>query len=312
MALLYLAVPARAQDASQVQPKQLPPSQGTVAGTPAAPPPAATAANDDKLILPALKGLVLVPRAADIVKNGVTRSGVDASALKELADPVLAAQLNGFIGHPLTFGDLHAITRAIIAFARDHHRPLVDVAVPAQDVTTGTVQIIVTQFTVGHVNVAGNAYFSSDIIRDGIRIKPGDKPDLDVLRHDLDWLNRNPFRKVDAVLARGDAVGTTDINVQVADRFPLRLYAGFDNSGTVSTGRDHWSLGGNYGNLFGLDHQISYQFTFGDDIFGRGPLLGPCPDLYRAFALAGAAAIYQRLFPGTSRCRPRFWPAGSQ
>jgi len=68
------------------------------------------------------------------------------------------------------------------------------------------------------------------------------------------------------VLACGDAVGTTDIQLNVADRFPFRVYAGFDNSGTPATGRDRWSLGFNLGNLLGLDQQLSYQFSFGDDL----------------------------------------------
>ena len=137
---------------------------------------------------------------------------------------------------------------------------------PQQDVSTGTVQIVVTRFALGKVEARGNRWFSTAIIRDGITQKTGAPLDLVRLKHDLDWLNRNPFRRVDVQLEKGHEIGTTDVIVQTQDRLPLRVFAGLDNTGTRATGLTRWSLGFNYGNLFGLDQQISYQFTASDDL----------------------------------------------
>jgi hemolysin activation/secretion protein len=255
-----------AQDFQQVAPKQPAQSQsGRIAVGPAIPAPQAATPNDGKVILLALRGLRFVPHASDVIKVGVTSAGLDTATVPGLDDPTLQAQLEAYIGKPLTFGDLHAITRLVIAYLRAHQRPLVDVAVPEQDVTTGVVQIVVTEFTLGRIKVRGNRYFPARVIEQGVENESGMPLDLDQLKHDLDWLNRNPFRKVDAVLARGETAGTTDIQLEVHDRFPLRVYAGYDNSGAPATGRDHWSLGFNLGDMFGLDQQFSYQFTAGDD-----------------------------------------------
>jgi hemolysin activation/secretion protein len=274
VSVLALVLPAstlQAQDFQQVAPKlpgrtlpgQVPPGQ--IAAGPGAMPASDAQADDTKLILPSLKGLRFVAHVDDVVKNGITSNGIDVSAVPVLNDPALVAQLQSYIGKRFTFGDLHAINRTVIDWQRAHDRPLVDVAVPDQDVSTGTVQIVVTEFTFEKVKVAGNKFFDTTIFAQGIEAAPGEAIDLDLLKRDLDWLNRNPFRKVDAVLARGGAIGTTDIQVNVDDRLPLRVYASYDNSGTVATGRGHWSLGVNYANLFGADQQISYQLTGGDD-----------------------------------------------
>ena len=62
-------------------------------------------------------------------------------------------------------------------------------------------------------------------------------------------------------------------DLETRDRFPLRLYAGYDNSGNVATGRDRWNLGFNSGNALWLDGVLSYRFTSSDDFWHhRQPL----------------------------------------
>ena len=53
------------------------------------------------------------------------------------------------------------------------------------------------------------------------------------LETDLDWANRNPFRQVEAVFGPGKDLGLTDVNIQVMDRKPWQVYAGYANSGTL-------------------------------------------------------------------------------
>ena len=254
-----------AQDYDQVAPRQptaRAPAAMPEARAPEAPPPA----DPHKLILPRLEGLRFVPSIGDVVKAGVHVTGLDVAAVPGLKDGEIRQRLAAYIGRPLTLGDLHAIQQAVIGWYRAQHRPLVDVAVPQQDVSTGTVQIVVTRFALGKVEARGNRWFSTAIIRDGITQKTGAPLDLVRLKHDLDWLNRNPFRRVDVQLEKGREIGTTDVIVQTQDRLPLRVFAGLDNTGTRATGLTRWSLGFNYGNLFGLDQQISYQFTASDDL----------------------------------------------
>lgn len=257
--------PAHAQDYSQIAPK-----------TPAPPPPAAAPearpqeppapADPGKVVLARLDGLRFVPSIKDVVTAGARGKGLDVAGVPGLQDPRIRRRLAAYIGRPLTLGDLRAIQQTIIRYYRARRRPLVDVAIPEQDVSTGVVQIVVTRFVLGQVKVEGNRWFSSAIIRGGLTQASGDPLDIVRLKHDLDWLNHNPFRRVDVQLEKGEAVGATDVVLQSQDRFPLRVFAGLDNSGTSATGLTRWSLGFDYGNLFGLDQQIAYQVTASDDM----------------------------------------------
>ncbi len=257
---------AWAQDFQRVAPNQPKPEKPGTISTPEQKPIVPPAAN--KQLLAALKGLKFVPSVKQIVRTGASSQGVDVDqGLALLNDPAIRAKLQDFIGKPLFTGDLPRISQLILDWYRAHDLPVVDVAYPEQDISTGTVQAVVTVYRLGKVKFEGNQWFSDQLLRSEMNIAPGNPIDFGTLRNDLNRLNNNSFRQVNAVLARGDEVGFTDIDVTVQDRFPLRVYAGYDNNGVPVTGRDEYSAGFNYGNLFGLDHQISYRFITTPDLW---------------------------------------------
>jgi hemolysin activation/secretion protein len=81
----------------------------------------------------------------------------------------------------------------------------------------------------------------------------------------LQWLGRNPFRTVSGIFTPGATPGTTDVIVKVEDRLPLRVYAGYENSGNDATGENRYQAGFNWGNAFLADQLLSYQFSTSDD-----------------------------------------------
>ena len=79
------------------------------------------------------------------------------------------------------------------------------------------------------------------------------------LETDLDWANRNPFRQVEAVFGPGKDLGMTDVNIQVTDRKPWQVYAGYANSGTLLTDRNRYYVGAS--GAPSADVVASYQLT---------------------------------------------------
>src|SRR5262249_10010472 len=136
-----------------------------------------------------------------------------------------------------------------------------------QDISTGVVQAVVTEFRLGAIRVEGNRWFASDLLRNQLRLSPGDPIDAERLKQDLAWLGQNPFREVQVVAEKSATPGDTDLVLKTADRFPMRFYASYANNGTPVLGHDRWSLGVNWGNALWLDHQFSYQFTSSDDFW---------------------------------------------
>ena len=258
---------ALAQNYPRIAPQSLP----TAAVAPPAAPATPRESGSDSIVVPSLRGLVFVAGRDQSQPGGLDRTGVAADGLPLLRDARLTARLNAFIGKPLTFRQLHVITDLIVARYRAKGHPVVKVFAPEQDVHTGVIQIVVEEFHVGKVIVDGARWFTPGQISGPFRMKAGDEVRSNRIIDGLDAANANPFRKVELVFKPGTAVGETDLILKTQDRFPVRVYAGYDNSGARVTGRDRWSLGANWGNAFGLDQQLSYQFTSSSDFWRPGP-----------------------------------------
>jgi hemolysin activation/secretion protein len=223
--------------------------------------------KDNTVVVPTLKGLVFVSHAADVQKSGIATLGITLSAVPMLNNSGFQDELTSYIGQPLTFKGLTEITSKVSAFYKQQNHPLVDVVAPEQDVASGVIQIVVNEFHVGEVRVEGNRWFSDRIVTSPFNLQHGDAIDTQALLGDLNAANANPFRRVDLVYQPSSQPGYTDLVLKTQDRFPLTVYAGFDNSGTPVTGRGRWNLGATWGNALWHDQQLTYQFSASDNFF---------------------------------------------
>jgi hemolysin activation/secretion protein len=271
---------AHAQNYFEVSPQTLAPR---ALMPPLAPPLPATrnGAAAQRVIVRAIRALVFVPGVGAVVKTGRNAEGVEVDRLPLLDDDAFRARIAPFIGEPLTLARLNEITRAVILHYRDRDRPLVDVVVPEQDVDNGVVQLAVVEFKLGRVRVEGNEWFASDVLAQEVSLKPGDAIVGSRLMIDQTVLNANPIRQVDLLYERGAQAGSTDLVVKTTDRLPLSAHAGFDDGGPPTLGPDRYNVGFTWGNVFGLDHQFSYQFTASSDILSGNPSLPGRPDAPR-------------------------------
>jgi len=143
--------------------------------------------------------------------------------------------------------------------------PIVLIQVPSQDISKGILQLVITVAKVGKISATGAKYFSDEKIANYIQLQPGEEINSKVINRDLFWINRNPFRNVNIIYSPGEEMGTTDIELLINDRYPLRVYTGIDNTGNKVTDRNRLFAGFNCGKLFGTDQQLSYQFTTSDN-----------------------------------------------
>ncbi len=260
-----LAGPANAQDYDRIAPKAVPPV-APAKPLPTLPVPAAD--SDDAVLLGKLKGLVFVAKPTDVVKNGVHTEGVATTDVKlPQGASTFTTMASAYIGKKLTRGDLNKLIADVILFFRHHDRPVVDVIVPEQDITTGTVQIIVLEGRLEKVTVSGNKWVPSATIDRSISVETGDEIRSSQLLDDLDWLNSNSFHTTNVIYHPGEGMGATTIELKTTDRFPARFYAGYEDSGNASTGFDRYEAGFNWGDAFalGLNQQLNYQYTTSGD-----------------------------------------------
>jgi hemolysin activation/secretion protein len=141
------------------------------------------------------------------------------------------------------------------------------VLVPQQDITNGVVQLLLLEGRLGSVSVAGNRWFSGRELSRYVRAQGGGTISARQLQSDIDWMNANPFHSSDVVYHPGKNLGETDIVLQTSDRFPVRFYGGYEDTGNASSGLDRYELGFNWGDAFGLGlgQQLNYQYTTSGD-----------------------------------------------
>jgi hemolysin activation/secretion protein len=266
LGLAMLASKLPAQDFNHIAPKQpAKPAPGSVVNDAQNKPMAA--GGDDQILVGQLKGIVLLSNPKQVRPEGVSgRRSIEPGDVAFAARPDFAAVVQPYLGQPVMMKSLAELTRSIVAYYRSHDRPVVNVYVPQQRITSGYVQIVVVESRVEKVSATGAHYFSNEMLRREIQLRPGDPIRGDLLRENLSWINRNPFLQSDVLMAPGDAPGTTDLLLRTQDRFPFRIYAGYENSGNRFTGEDRILGGFNYGNLFGVGQQVSYQYTQAPDV----------------------------------------------
>jgi hemolysin activation/secretion protein len=224
--------------------------------------------EDEAEIVPKLNGIVFVKTPEEIKTEGVpAMTGLDVRGIPILSGDDFKVVIYQYLGRPAKRKTITRLERDVILFCRAKNRPLVDVILPEQNVDNGVLQIWFLEGRVGKMPIEneGHKWFKDELIRRQVRLKPGDSVDSQRLLADLDWLNRNPFRDVRVLFKQGDEQGRTDVALQVKDRIPLRVYGGFENSGNKLTGVDRLLAGFNWGNVFGLDHQLNYQYTTDTD-----------------------------------------------
>ena len=264
-ALALLGTFASAQDFVREAPKVVPPVPAP--GAPNAGPGLAQAASDAEVLLNNLKGIVFVPSPNDVATGGTQASGIEFRGVKAPAPKDFQVRVQPYLGCKLTRGKLNALIADVINFYRQHDHPIIDVIVPQQEITNGVVQLVILEGRVGTVTVKGNRWFPSDEFLTTVQLRAVNTISARQMQSDIDWLNQNPFHSTDVVYHPGKSMGETDVVLQTADRFPVRFYGGYENTGNAETGFDRYEAGFNWGDAFdlGLGQQLSYQYTTSGD-----------------------------------------------
>lgn len=282
-------VPARAQDLH-----------------PESPPPASAVIGSALGAVTGLKvsGLVLLSEPSQVRAQGWP-DALDAQRLDTRRVPLVAndvqaqAELVKLIGEPYSDGTLRSLRAVLQAAHARASRPFVVISLPPQDVTGGVLQILVTEGRLGQVTVTGNQHFSEGSYLGAMRSRVGEPISTSVLDEDLAWLGENPFRSATVTAQPGAQPGQTDLVLSAQDRRPWRVYAGIDNTGTTTTGRNRYQLGLNHGNLWGLGHQLGLQRTASPDNKGlvshAVTYLAPLPWRHTLLLAANRSTIHSQL-----------------
>ena len=157
---------------------------------------------------------------------------------------------------------LAGIATVVETFMKSTGFALATVVIPPQNIADGTLRVVVLPGKVRHIKFEGNHWFSESLLREKMRLERGNLVRVSELERALAATNNNPYRRVKVHVEPVPDTGEADLFVGVQDRLPLRLTVGYENTGNEILGYDRYSVGLTYGNLWGLEHQITYQQMF--------------------------------------------------
>ena len=210
-----------------------------------------------------LKGIVIIRNHTQSDESyqdqGVTLKGLELT-LKE--EKRLANRIRcDYIDKPFNESICAQLKTDLVHYYTQLGRPFIIVTIPEQDVTNGVLHIDILESRIGKVTITSNRSRNMVRYKKSLRLKEGAPLQSDVLVSDLEWINRSPFQTAMASYSPGNENGTTDVNIHIEKKRPFRMYAGTDNTGFKETGYERMFLGFVWGNMFNLNHILSYQFT---------------------------------------------------
>jgi hemolysin activation/secretion protein len=216
-----------------------------------------------------LKHIVLADTEQTALADPVSAS--DTTNIHIIDVPMLEApefrkSMQAFLGKPINDNLAFEIGGAIAQFAKIHDRLITKVLLPVkQNFDDGTMRFVVVVGRFNEIAVRGNRWFSSRLLQERLGIKPGDEVRLSVLEDAVNWANSNPFRAMKVVINPVEnKPGEANLVVAVQDVRPMRLAGVYSNAGAPALGRNQYSASVQLGNLWGRDHQASYQYITTD------------------------------------------------
>ena len=207
---------------------------------------------NEKVILHALRGVVLLPDATPAALAKTPAPGLHLDGVPFLNNGTTRQALGIFLGRPVSIQSINRMETVIRIILETQGRPFARIYAPPQDITAGVVRVVVQLAVLqGNVRVTGNTWFTRDSYTAALHARAGEPLDSFALASDLAWINRNPFRHVTPEIAPGTKPGTTSVTLQARETFPLSASFGFDNTGTALTSDYRVSVSAQWGNAFG-------------------------------------------------------------
>ena len=226
--LTVMAIPLTARAAEPA----VAPSAGTILQQAQPVKPAVPSSTGTGLTVEQPGGPALPPSAPFAIKTIVItgNSVYDAATLHAL---VADAE-----GRSLTLVELGGIVGRITDYYQKHGYPLARALIPAQSIRAGVVQVVVIEAHYGAVNLDNRSRAADGLLRQTLAtLQPGQVVSQSTIDRALLLVSDIPGVAVTATLTPGDAVGTSNLQVQADPTAPVTGTATLDNDGDRYTGR---------------------------------------------------------------------------
>lgn len=181
-----------------------------------------------------------------------------------------------FTGREVTSEDLEELRKALTLLYVQNGYVNSGAVIPDQVVEDGVITIHIIEGQLSGIDVEGNKLFRDSYLKRRISLGSGRPLNINSLQEQLLLLHQDRrIRRINAELKPGLRLGESELDVQVAERGPLKFWLYFDNYESPAIGAEglsvaleHQSLTGNgdvlgaiYGRTSGLEPQLEAYYS---------------------------------------------------
>ncbi len=159
------------------------------------------------------------------------------------AQSPLAKAAADILAKPLTWRRLDAVTAAAAEVLRSGGWSLARVFAPEQELSAGTLRLVVMPVPFEGVDVEGTRWTKPERLRRPFRREIGSPVNLPNLERPISIISQHPFRKVAPALTPGKIPGTSRLVLKATEMRPWRVFGGYEMTNSRNMGRGRYFTG---------------------------------------------------------------------
>ena len=203
------------------------------------------------------KKKVIKAKAEEYATKGVYAENIKVSPSQILTQDEIQAILEEYIGTNVTFDQLQGIVKDLNRLYLKKGYVTARAYIPEQTIEGGIINIELFEGKFGNVNIFDNKWTKSKYIEKQLDLKKGEVFDIKLVEERILNFNRyNDTVQLTGDLAKGEEVGTTDINIRTHEQLPFHLTALMDNAGRSTIGKYRAGLMLQDDSLFGYRDKL--------------------------------------------------------
>lgn len=204
------------------------------------------------------KKKVIKAKAEEYATKGVYAENIRVSPSQILTQDEIQAILEEYIGTNVTFEQLQGIVKDLNRLYLKKGFVTARAYLPEQTIENGIINIELLEGKFGNVNIYDNKWTKKKYIEDQLDLKKGKIFDIKLVEERILNFNRyNDTVQLTGDLAKGEEIGTTDINIHTHERLPFHLTALMDNAGRSTIGQYRGGLMLQDDSLFGYRDKLT-------------------------------------------------------
>jgi hemolysin activation/secretion protein len=169
--------------------------------------------------------------------------------------------------------------------------PTISVTLPQQKLTNGVLHLKIVEGKLNDIRVTGNRWFSTANV---LRALPSLTTNIFLntkwFQPELDRANLNQDRQIYPVISPGLEPGTTALELQVKDRFPLHGHFEINDKSSPGTPLLRSDVAVQFGNLWQHENQVGFDYNFSPQKMKPGDQL---PKFYDQPTVASYSTYYR-------------------